>query len=154
MMSIRHTFFRPDDDPAPAKDIYAPLTRKEMIQSGKDITPLNREEYFLKKQVEPIVFHVEPTNPENPLGGGTIKESPDFIRASVGRNAVMEILGADEVGLRVNVQWFTGADPILSGMLVFSAGDNRVLLDIMGDTTGASSPYSVTITAYSLTPVS
>lgn len=63
MVTLRFTHYSPDEkgaggagqhDPNPAilPDIYAPLTRKEMIQSGMDVDPLTRDEYFLKKQME------------------------------------------------------------------------------------------------------
>lgn len=42
------------DDPTPAKNIYAPLTRMERIMSGEDVEPLTREEYFMKQLVASI----------------------------------------------------------------------------------------------------
>lgn len=38
-----------EKDETPVRDIYAPLTRKEIIMSGGKLTPLTREEIFLAK---------------------------------------------------------------------------------------------------------
>jgi hypothetical protein len=54
MFALRFTAYSPDDDPAPARNIYAPLTRMERIMSGEDVEPLTREEYFMKKLVDSI----------------------------------------------------------------------------------------------------
>lgn len=54
MFTLRFTVYSPDDDPAPAKDIWAPTTRMERIMSGEDVEPLTREEYFMKQLVTSI----------------------------------------------------------------------------------------------------
>lgn len=54
MFTLRFTAYSLDDDPAPAKDIWAPITRMEHIMCGEDIVPLTREEYFMKKLVDSI----------------------------------------------------------------------------------------------------
>lgn len=54
MVTLRFTHYSPDDDPAPARNIWEAQTRMERIMSGEDVEPLTREEYFMKQLVASI----------------------------------------------------------------------------------------------------
>lgn len=101
MMSIRLPFYYPDDDPAPAKDIGAPITRMERIMCGEDVEPLTRDEYFMKQ----LVANISTT--ANTAAAAIL---PTYAATDVGKVLTVDIegSGADEKAVLV---WTTTAAP-------------------------------------------
>ena len=106
MFNLRFTAYSPDDDPAPAKDIWAPTTRMERIMSGEDVEPLTREEHFMKQ----LVARITAATTAAEAAGAAAAVLPTYAVDDAGKVLTVDTegSGADEKAVLV---WTTPATP-------------------------------------------
>lgn len=90
-------------EPATASHGNKPLTRKEIIQAGGELTPLTREEVYLKKQMEQGGGGL-PDTTNAPLGAWlTVKNKSGGGKEPAWSNTAMYQPSADEIGMILGV---------------------------------------------------